>query len=577
MMMWIEAGLALILVIMSMVCPRLGANWSGSAERLFTGLAHRQRLSVIVVGVVALAARAAVLPILPEPQPYINDEFSYLLAADTFAHGRLTNPPHPLWIHLESLYEIQQPTYASKYPPAQGLILAAGQSMTGHPFVGVWLSVALMCAALCWMLQGWFSPPWALLGGLLVVMHFGVFSYWANSYWGGAVAATGGAMVMGAFPRIMTSQRVGDAVLMGLGLAILANSRPYEGLIFCLPVAAALIAWMWRGPRPPLRVMVGRVVAPMGLVLSLGALFTCYYFWRVTGSPFRMPYQVERATYAVAPQFIWQSPFPEPVYHLQMMHDFYNHNELDFYQSNRSAIGIMGVISAKFIQGWTFFLGPLLTLPFLMALGTLPMGFSWRCMGRQTRFLLLAMGVSFLGLAGEVVFFPHYAAPLTCLVFALLLVAMRRMRKWQSRGRPSGQFMLRALPVVCAFLLALRAAAVPLHLPLTPDWPPTWYNGIYHHTDRARILAQLEAYPGKQLVMVRYLPHSQAFPVTVSEWVHNPADIDQSKVVWAQDMGAARNQELINYFKDRKVWLVEPDQATPKLEPYTGAEEAGKY
>jgi hypothetical protein len=564
MLMWIELGFALVLVLMAFVCPRLGASWFDSAECRLVALANRQKLSVIVVALVALAARAVVLPILPEPQPHINDEFSFLLAADTFAHGRLANPPHPLWVHFETFHVIQQPTYASMYPPAQGLVLAFGQVTTGHPFVGVWLSVALLCAALCWMLQGWFSPAWALFGGLLAVLHFGVFSYWANTYFGGAVAATGGALVLGALPRLKRSPRVGDALLMGLGAAVLANSRPYEGLVFCLPIVAALLAWVLRAPRPPLRIVAGRVVAPLGLVLSLGALFTGYYYFRVTGSPFRMPYQVDRATYAVAPYFMWQSPRPEPVYHHPVMRDFYTHNELDFYQQTRTFPGMLAALAVKFVHLWMFYLGPLLTIPLAMAIVTLPRGVTWRSLSPEARYLLAAAGTFFGGLALEVYFFPHYASPLTGVILALLLLAMRRLRHWQWRGQPGGRFLTRALPLGCVLLLIVRAAAGALGLPPIADWPPTAYNTQVVKTDRARMLAQLQAVPNQHLVFVRFAPHSKS----LYDWVYNPSDIVTSEIIFSRDMGIDNNRELINSCPGRQVWLAEPDKDGGKWGPY---------
>src|SRR5262249_5163057 len=79
------------------------------------------------------------------------------------------------------------------------VILAVGQVLSGKPILGVWISFGLMCAAVCWMLYAWVQPSWAFLGGFLVMLHpsLGLNGYWAQSYWGGAVAATGGALGIG--------------------------------------------------------------------------------------------------------------------------------------------------------------------------------------------------------------------------------------------------------------------------------------------------------------------------------------------------------------------------------------------
>jgi hypothetical protein len=429
--------------------------------------------------------------------------------------------------------------------------------------VGVWLSAGLMCAAICWMLQGWMPASWALLGGFLAVMRLDAFSYWANSYYGGAVAATGGALVLGGLPRVMRHHRARDAVLMGLGLAILANSRPYEGLLLALPVAAWLIAWMLGRKGLPLQLSMRRIVLPLSLLLAVTAMAMLYYFWRTTGRPLRTPYQVTNETYNPVPYFLWQSLKPVPEYHNAAMRQFYLGMVLRQYLFARFHLGQLEFLKVE--EMWFFFLGPVLTFPLLVLPLTAPYGWSLKSVGAKTRFLLLVCGVSFIGLALPIFEInPHYAAPLTGALYALILRAMRHLRVWPRRGKPTGLFMVRAVPSICVTMLLLRAAASPLGLPILPELPRTWCSPQLGNMDRARVQAQLKGCEGRQLAIVHYQPDHYV----VDEWVYNEADIDDAKVVWARDMGPAQNAKLLRYFKDRHVWLVEPDEQPPKLSLY---------
>jgi len=518
-----------------------------AVERWFAKLARRKMLSVATVGLLVLCLRAALVPALGIPEPAVHDEFSYLLAGDTFAHGRLTNPPHPMWLHFESFHIIHHPTYMSMYPPAQGMVLALGERL-GHPWIGQWLVTAAMCSALCWMLQAWLPPGWALLGGMLAVLRLGILSYWMNTYWCASVVVLGGTLVLGALPRMKRCPTIGSAVTMALGLVTLANSRPYEGLLLSLIVAVNMLIWLLGPARPRPAISFGRVVIPIALILAFGALATGYYNYRVTGNPLKMAYELNRGEYAPTSYFIWQGPHPEPVYHHAVMRDFYEH-EFQFYREGRTLTGFLSHARYKILLCWIVFLGPALTIPLF--------AFPWIVRDSRMRFPLIAVGVFLLGLAVEIWTYPHYFAPATGLLYLIVLQCMRHMRLWRWRGRPVGISLVRAMPLVCCAMIVLRVAAVLAHAQIEQPWP----RG---DLARARVLYTLQVSPGQHLVLVRYgKTHNYDH-----EWVYNSADIDSSKVVWARDMDEQENQDLLRYFKNRRVWLLEPDQFPPRLSPY---------
>src|SRR4029077_9119812 len=120
---------------------------------------------------------------------------------------------------------------------------------------------------------------------------------------------------------------------------------------------------------------------------------TAYYFWQVTGSPFRMPYQVERQQYASAPYLLWQPKPSQPFYHHAVLKRVYVDGELTRYNLARTPFGFVYTTLEKAYDAWRFFLGPGLTLPLLMLLCVLPYGFSLSCTSPSTRFLLVVMGM----------------------------------------------------------------------------------------------------------------------------------------------------------------------------------------
>ncbi len=520
---------------------------------MFCGLA----LFVFSLTVVALLASRRGLPM-----PYVHDEFSYLLAADTFAHGRLTNPVPPAWEHFESMHILVRPTYQSKYPPAQGLIMALGQVLFGHPITGVWISTAGAVVAIWWALRGFVTARWALWGGIVAAVHPQILE-WGQRYWGGSIALGAGALVLGAAGRVLRSPSRVSSALGGLGIVLLAWSRPFEGSLFTLLVAVWIARRLVSGRlQRPFEIGTSRPISttliPLSLVVLSGLAWLGYYNYRVTGSALRLPYAEHHAQYGSAPLFIFQKARPPeqwPTYRNPQMQQFAHDQHYDYARRDnwpkvwRWALSeqLAGMAITAFGNVWPMAL-PLLLLPTVVRAD------------RRLRGLLAIVVLFSLLLLVETYMHGHYVAPAGALVLLVVLMATRWMWCW---GGPGGRLLVRVTASVAML------------------WSVFWWIGFWGwmqvpanwREDRKAWTAWrdyvmrdfLGERPGRHLAIVRYSPTHFVH----NEWVYNGADLNEAKVIWARDLGDKANRKLLAAFPDRQAWLVEPEGERIDPIPYT--------
>ena len=338
------------------------------------------------------------------PEAGIHDEFSYLLGADTFAKGRLTNPPHPLGRFFESPHLLVRPSYASKFPPGQSLVLGLGEKLFGSPYYGVLFSGAVMMFLFTMTLVAWSSLVPGLAVSAVVGLQFLPPMYWVYSYWGGCPAAAAGASVLLAFEFHRRHHPIAAGVTFGAGVLTLFVTRPYEGGVFTAAAITACGFWLYRerGPRALAGLRVFLLSAAP--VVIAGLLWSGWYNAAVTGNPFELPYLLHASQYNSVPLFWALSPGPEHQYTTARLAAQHSRNGIEF-RAYLAVIagGYYPTVSATLrsvgaIFGWSLAL--LLLVPF-----------AWRVW--RIRILAAVLGACLSGMSLETYHHPHYAAPLT--------------------------------------------------------------------------------------------------------------------------------------------------------------------
>lgn len=502
------------------------------AEWFFQKRARTKAFAVLFVFLLAITLRVALLPLVPPGIPVVHDEYSYLLQADTFASGRLTNPPHPMWEHFETFHVLQQPTYASKFFPGQALFLALGQAVLGHPWWGVVLSLGCFSAAMTWMLQAFLPPGWAFFGGIATALQYGTIHYFATSYWGGAAPAMAGCLALGAVGRLLCDPRPRHGVWLGIGAVMLAATRPYEGGIYCVGLLVWLAVHALRRGR--FGALLRRGLLPSGLVLGLGAAALFVYFKAVTGNAFYPPYVAYNDAYYYGQglAFTDNKPLAAPLRH-EVMQRYLETWALPTLREGSTWKGMVASIPSR-LDTFASLLDPIYYVPMLLA----PLAMALLPGLRPLVALFgLAVAVSF-SVAWSL---PHYFAASLGGFVCMWLMTLRWLRCVTVAGRPVGLSLVRLLPLILVVFTGLAVYQYPK-------------RGNSDMETKARLRQDLElrlrGIAGKHLVVVRYLPDSNVH----AEWVYNAADIDNAPVVWARDLGPEKNAALFACFKDHNRW-----------------------
>ena len=330
-----------------------------SMARRFAVVAQSRIAPTALIALVCMVGWITIASVLSTPIPKVTDEFSYLLGADTFAEGRLANPPPPFLSSFDTPHVLSNPHYATKYFPAQSTALALGQVFFNHAVVGVWLSSWLAAVAIFWMLAAWVGRPWALAGALLFVLQIGLLSYWSQSYWGGMVAALGGALYLGSIRRLWQKPTRRHTVTLCLGLAILLTSRPVEGLVLalisCAP--AAPFCRQWARSRLALQQTVISIVILASLLVSMSA-----YNRAVTGSALLTPYMLHERQYQRTPQLTVLPRRAALAYSSDQIRRYYEGTEGRLYRAQQQRRNFFPQV----VAWWAFFAGPFLTAPIII-------------------------------------------------------------------------------------------------------------------------------------------------------------------------------------------------------------------
>ena len=604
-----ELLLACVLLFVAHRHQQFGRHVLVRAIKTADWLARRPALLVLLAGLAPVALRIILLTVNPVPEAYVMEEHNHLFLADTYALGRITNPVHPLAVLIQTYQQVDWPHHISARPPLPPIFLYLGTILVGSPFAGNLLALGLTSAALCWCLLGWVAGRWAALGSFLAIVTFCLFGYWVNSYWAPTTIVLGGALLLGAVPRIQREPKLCWAAVCVVAIVLLAGTRPYENGVY----AAVIFGWLAvhflrREHRPRLVKVLVTVALPVLLATIAIVAAQAWYNDATTGHYALMPYQIWRASQDMTPMFLWQPIAP--------MREFYHDGAARFALWNVKVVesitegGLPGFVQLLSRHSVTFrdLLGPFLFLPLLcwsprwlrepsnredtrrtfillcfplclLALSGPGIGLivnaiviavllrRWRNGSERLPVLILLTGMfaTLLPTFYMNIYFAAYTAPLLMLV----ATGLQNLTRWSPpAGRSLAGFLLLGaalMPVGQTIVSTVRTLGLDI-----PQFGPSLshFDHIYPNP-RDDVQAILKDKPGHHVVFVTALKKVSA-PI---DPVWNAPAVDDQKIVWLRDLRPEWTGAAKQYYPSRQYWRMRvADDGAFTLAPYPALE-----
>lgn len=528
-----ELTALLLLIPASLLLPERWAVIMRQSWRKCARFCQHPALMTCLFALLAFAGNMAFSLLVRLPEPYVVDEFSYLFGSETLMAGRLTNTTPPFHRHFSFIHNIETPTWQMKYPPGQSLLLAFG-SLFGHPIVGAWAGMALAIGGLCWMLQAVLPCRWAFVGTLLGLLNWWINMRHGQSYMGTSLAMIGGVTTLGALVRLLRAPRPIYGALLGLGLFLMAISRPYEGLIMSLPAALLVLRQLCITQARDRRALLIAGLLPCFLILLISFAWLGYYHKQVTGSAFVMPYQVwiqqkSRQTLGALVSSVGRMISDE-------RHPDYNLSQRIQFVLEHSVSRIKPSLLICFPVNLA------ISLAFLPVVRRRP----W------FRFFVTTTVITWTAIFLEQPMWiaPEYTGPLLGPNILLMTLGIRGMSTLKL-----GSFRIGGrLPVLFMAGTVLTFVGHCLRTEKAKPFPEPVQQ-------RLQIAALLQKASGKDLVFV--LPPQN--PDYTFSWLSNHPDLADAEIIWALSLGSTADQLLRSHYRERRGWSLSWEENQPCL------------